>query len=346
MGSSRTQVTIKQVAEHAGVSQMTVSRVVNGQGLVKEATRYKVQEAVRLLNYRPNLMARRLAGGKSFFLGIVYHNPSPSYLAKVLEGALKASRALGHHLVIEDLGAQNTDSHDHKYIAESLYSAGLDGVIITPPLSDNRELVDALDDLGIASVRVAPGNVHTETLRVAMDDTGAVHTMIQFLIDEGHRNIGFIKAPEGHPSCKLRYDGYLSALKKNNIAHNPDYVISGEFTYRSGMSAAFQLLERDKKPTAIFASNDDMAAGVVAAANMKGLSVPQDLSVAGFDDTEIATSIWPELTTIKQPIAQMAAQAVTILAASLIGDKKTIENNTNLVDFELIHRGSVKPLSE
>jgi len=345
LSSNRGQVTIKEVAERAGVSQMTVSRVVNRQGLVKETTRKKVEKAIGELKYSPNLMARRLAGGNSFFIGIVYHNPSPSYLAKVLEGALKACREQGHHLVIDDMGAENPDNGNHKKVAETLRRAGLDGVIITPPLSDNRNLVDALTDLGVACVRVAPGNVFTETLRVAMDDTAAVHKMIKYLIEEGHRRIGFIKGPNDHPSSLHRYNGYMSALESSGIAYAPELVVDGKFTYRSGMEGAFKLLDLEQGPTAIFASNDDMAAGVIAAANMRALSVPNDLSVAGFDDTEIATSIWPELTTIKQPIAEMAESAVNLLSAKLSGDKSVDEKNTTLLAFDLIKRGTVKSLN-
>lgn len=344
LSSNHDKVTIKEVAERAGVSQMTVSRVVNGQGLVKEATRKKVETAISELNYRPNLMARRLAGGNSFFIGIVYHNPSPSYLAKVLEGALKACRNLGHHLVIDDMGAVNPDNGNHKKVAESLRRAGLDGVIITPPLSDNRDLVDALTDLGVACVRVAPGNVFTDTLRVAMDDTAAVHQMIEYLIDLGHERIGFIKGPDDHPSSLHRYKGFKSALESRKISYKAELTVDGKFTYRSGMEGAFKLFGLENRPTAIFASNDDMAAGVVAAANMRGLTVPADLSVAGFDDTEIATSIWPELTTIKQPISEMSERAVNLLSAKLSGDSSVDEKNTTLLAFDLIKRGSVQPL--
>jgi len=316
IGSRRGQVTIKEVAERAGVSQMTVSRVVNGQDLVKGATREKVQSAIRELNYRPNLMARRLAGGNALFIGIVYNNPSPSYLAKVLEGALRACRDLGHHLVIDDMGGKNADIIKPQKIAEHLQRAGLDGVIITPPLSDNRDLADALTELGVANVRVAPGNIFTDTLRVAMDDTAAVQEMAQYLIDEGHERIGFIKAPEDHSAGRLRLTGYRLALDANTIPFDETLIVGGEYTYRSGTEAAFKLLALDPRPTAILAANDDMAAGAIAAANMRGLSVPNDLSVAGFDDTEIASSIWPELTTIRQPIAEMAERAVALLAAA------------------------------
>jgi LacI family transcriptional regulator len=341
--SNRNHVTIKDVAEKAGVSQMTVSRVVNGQSLVKAKTRQKVEAAIGALGYRPNLMARRLAGGNSFFIGIVYHNPSPSYLAKVLEGALKACRAFGHHLVIDDLGTNNPHHGSPEKVAESLYRAGLDGVIITPPLSDNRELVDALSKLGVASVRVAPGNVLTQSLRVAMDDTEAVRQMSLYLISQGHARIGFIKAPKGHPSSALRYEGYVTALREAGIKLYPEHVVDGAFTYRSGMEGGFELLDLKDRPTAIFASNDDMAAGVIASAAMRGLSVPADLSVAGFDDTEIATSIWPSLTTIRQPIAEMAEQAVNILCAELTGDESFKDKNTELLKFQLIKRSSVQP---
>ncbi len=342
--TARGQVTIKDVAKRAGVSLMTVSRVVNGQGRVKESTRDKVQAAIRELNYRPNIMARRLAGGGSLFIGIIYYNPSPSYLSKVLDGALRACRSFGHHLVVDDMGGVTPDEENYRSIAENLHKVGLDGIILTPPLSDNRQLVDALTDLKISCVRVAPGNIFTETLRVAMDDTKAVHEMIDYLIAQGHKRIGFIKAPTETKASALRYAGYVSALKDNNIPLDPDLVVGGEYTYRSGMDGAFTLLSLPQRPTAIFASNDDMAAGAIAAANMRGFSVPDALSVAGFDDTEIATSIWPELTTVRQPIAQMAEQAVSLITDSLTKGSGLKERNQALLEFDIVKRGSVKNL--
>lgn len=342
MTESRHSVTIKEVAEHAGVSLMTVSRVINDKGLVKEATRDKVQKAIDDLNYRPNISARRLAGGQALFIGLVYHNPSPGYLTKVLLGSLSACRRNGHHLLLEDLGEKMPDS-EPKDMARSLKAAGLDGVIIAPPMSNHIPLIDAIEATGLPVVRVAPGNIHTQKPRIAMDDVQAAQQMLQHLVDLGHKRIGFVKGSHDHPSADHRFEGFAAGMAENNLTLEEAFIQQGDFTYRSGLDAGRALLSLDQPPTAIFASNDDMAAGLVAAAHMSGLKVPDDVSVAGFDDTELATNIWPELTTIKQPIVEMSRRAVELLIAVIRNDIDTIDAHRGLMDFRLISRDSVQP---
>ncbi|MEL6687931.1 MAG: LacI family DNA-binding transcriptional regulator [Pseudomonadota bacterium] len=337
-------MTIKQVAERAGVSLMTVSRVINKNGIVKSTTRDRVQQAINDLNYRPNISARRLAGGKSLFLGLVYQNPSPSYLSSVLIGALAACRAIGCHLVLEDLGQQAPYERPEETV-QSLKSAGLDGVIVTPPLSNHEPFIETLENYGLAVVRVAPKNIHTDKLRVAMDDTQAARDMMEYLVDAGHRQIGFVKGPPTHASSGHRLNGFLSGAREFKLNISDDLLIQGDFTYRSGFDAGRELLSRPERPTAIFACNDDMAAGVVAAAYRQGLSVPDDVSVVGFDDTEIATNIWPELTTVKQPIGEMADHAVRLLAASIRGQGETIQSMRALLDHKIIERDTVRKLT-
>ena len=337
--NQKQHVTIKQVANLAGVSQMTVSRVVNKQGLVKETTRLKVQKAIDELNYRPNLNARRLASGKALFIGLVYHNPSPGYLTKILVGGLSACRENGHHLVLEDLG-QHMPFEEPKKTAEALARTGLDGVIVTPPLSDVSEFVGTLDQLGLPVIRIAARDIKTDKLHVSMDDEAAVTEIVNHIISYGHKDIAFIRGPENHPSTHHRFAGYKCAMKDNGLDVVADYIKGGDFTYKSGLDAALALLNSSKPPTAIYASNDDMAAGAVTAAYMRGLTVPKDLSVAGFDDTEIATNIWPQLTTIRQPISDMSARAVKLLAAQIHGEED-MKSLKAILDFELIERDSI-----
>lgn len=342
MSESRHSVTIKEVAERAGVSLMTVSRVVNNKGLVKEATREKVQKAIEDLNYRPNISARRLAGGQALFVGLVYHNPSPGYLTKILLGSLSACRRNGHHLLLEDLGEKTPDS-EPKDMARSLKAAGLDGVIITPPMSNHKPLIEAIEAAGLPVVLVAPENIHTQKPRIAMDDVQAARQMLQHLVDSGHRRIGFVKGSSDHPSAHHRFEGFAAGMAENNLPLEEALIQKGDFTYRSGLDAGRALLSLDHPPTAIFASNDDMAAGLVASAHMSGLKVPDDVSVAGFDDTELATNIWPELTTIQQPIVEMSRRAVELLIAVIRNDTDTIDAHRGLMDFKLMIRDSVQP---
>ncbi|PHR92912.1 MAG: transcriptional regulator [Robiginitomaculum sp.] len=337
-------VTIKEVAEKAGVSQMTVSRVINRQGLVKEATREKVEQTISELHYRPNLMARRLAGGKSLFIGLVYHNPSQGYLSKLLVGALNACRDGGHHLVLEDLSSEDGELNPQAVI-DRLRQSGLDGIILTPPISNNPDVIAALQKEGIAYVGIAPGATDPDGLRVEIDDAEAADSMTQYLIDQGHRRIGFVMGHKDHAASISRYNGFKLAMKRNNLEINPDHVETGAFTYYSGIEAGRKILTTKTPPTAIFASNDDMAAGMIAAARGFGFKVPKDISVVGFDDTDLATTFWPQLTTVRQPIAQMAEKSVDLLSSYIHNDDTTEIENRRLLEFSIVKRDSAIPPS-
>ena len=342
----RSHATIKEVAELAGVSQMTVSRVLNRRETVKESTRVKVEEAIRELNYRPNLLARGLAGGKSLFIGLVFHNPSNTYLGELLVGALQACRDEGHHLVIEDF---DISQHGPAFV-ERLGGAGLDGVIVAPPISEDDSILDALAAAQIVTVLIAPKDVSKTDISVSIDDAKAAEEMTEHVLEHGHRRIGFIRGPDNQSSSRRRFRGFKSAMARHGIAVDEGYVAQGDYTYRSGMLAAEAILALPERPTAIFASNDDMAAGVVASAQRLGIKVPEDLSVVGFDDTLFATAIWPQLTTVRQPIAGMAAESVHLLSRHLRAhepeadsDDAASEMERNAVlDVEIVTRGSLR----
>jgi len=345
----RSHATIKEVAELAGVSQMTVSRVLNRRESVKEATRVKVEEAIRELNYRPNLLARGLAGGKSLFIGLVFHNPSNTYLGELLVGALQSCRDEGHHLVIEDFSSEDF-KEDGPAFVERLAGAGLDGVIVAPPISEDDDILDALTAARIVTVLIAPKDVSKTDISVSIDDALAADQMTQHILDHGHRKIGFIRGPDNQSSSRRRFRGFKAAMARQGIPVEDSWIAQGDYTYRSGMLAADAILALPNRPTAIFASNDDMAAGVVASAQRLGFKVPDDLSVAGFDDTMFATAIWPQLTTVRQPIADMAAESVHLLSRHLRepddiadGEDGAAPMQRNVVlDVDIITRGSLK----
>lgn len=311
--SKRQPITIKEVAEEAGVSQMTVSRVLNKQKLVKESTRLRVEAAIASLNYRPNLMARGLAGGKSKLIGLAYYNPSPSYLSALLVSALKECRDLGHHLVIEDL-SDIEGVLDNSVIVKRLSSIRLDGLILAPPLSSNLALLKLMQDMGIPVVALSFRDPQSNHSSVAFDDVAAAFTMTELLIEKGHKRIGFIRGPREHPSSPQRQIGYEKALKAHGIPIDKGLIFEGDFTFKSGMQLADKVLDANAPPTAVFASNDDMAAGLIAGTQRRGVKIPSELSIVGFDDTAIAAAIWPRLTTVKQPIAEMAQTAVDMIS--------------------------------
>lgn len=311
----RCAVTIDDVARAAGVSAMTVSRVINQGKNVRASTRAAVLAAVEKLNYSPNAAARSLAGGEAMNIGLLYANPSAGYLAQFLIGALRAARSAGVHLVLES--CESEDSDEQAEVTRWIATSDVEGVVLPPPLSESKRIIAELETLGIPVVTVAMGAERPGSLNVRIDDRTAAHEMTRYLLDLGHRRIGFIKGHPRHVASAARYAGFCDALKEAGVDPAEAPVEQGFFTYRSGMIAAEKLLSADGRPTAIFASNDDMAAAAVSVARRFGLAVPEDLSVVGFDDTALATTVWPELTTVKQPIAAMAEAALQLLIADL-----------------------------
>jgi LacI family transcriptional regulator len=339
---SRGTATIQDVALKAGVSAMTVSRVVNGVKNVRESTREAVLQAVQLLNYSPNSAARSLAAGEATKIGLLYANPSPAYLSQFLVGALDGARRAGCHLVIEscDLG-----SDDHVETARRFAETEVEGVILPPPLAQSRALRAEIEETNTRVVSVEGLRPESSQLNVRIDDLAAGSAMTRHLIELGHRHIGFIKGPADQQVSGDRYRGFCAALEEAGLDPKSAPFADGNFTYRSGLAAAEQLLSLSPRPTAIFASNDDMAAAAVNVAHRQGLSVPGDLSVAGFDDTGPATTIWPELTTIRQPVAAMAETALNLLLAALRAERAGVEIATyeHVLGHQLIVRKSSGP---
>lgn len=337
----RAAVTIRDVARRAGVSSMTVSRVINGEKNVRAATREAVLTAVRQLNYQPNPLARSLAGGELIRIGLLYSNPSAAYLSEFLVGSLEQASRSNIQLTVEKCDAEGGE----KAAAEKLVAMGMDGVILPPPLCDSETAVRVLAATQTPVVAVATGRPPPDACGVRIDDYEAARAMTRHIAGLGHRRIGFIKGHPNQTASRQRYEGYRAALEETGASVDPELVRQGYFTYRSGLEAAEQLLALAQPPTAVFASNDDMAAGVVAVAHRMRLDVPRDLTVCGFDDTALATTIWPELTTIRQPIAQMSREAVSLLTEEIRSRRagETPKHPQAVLDFALIRRQSDGP---
>ncbi|RZL39177.1 MAG: LacI family DNA-binding transcriptional regulator [Rubrivivax sp.] len=301
-------VTLADVARHAGVSAMTVSRVVNGEQAVKAATRERVLAAIADLKYISSQAARRIAETEPIRIGLLYSNPSAGYLSEFLIGLINEATSSSAQLAVEWV-----DQHRGVASVDPFLASGLDAVIIAPPLGDCGALVDSVLERGLAAMLVAPGRPCAGVSSVGVDHFGAAMKMTQHLIALGHQRIGFITGSATHSATECRLRGFRSAMREARLATPDDFVVPGLFTYDSGLSAAETLLSRPSRPTAVFASNDDMASATVTVAHRLGLDVPGDLTVVGCDDTPIATSSRPELTTIRQPIRLMAASAVNLL---------------------------------
>ncbi|NML09856.1 LacI family transcriptional regulator [Sphingobium sp. AR-3-1] len=334
----RNAPTINDVAAHAGVSPMTVSRVINGEQVVRAATRAKVDAAIAALNYAPSAAARTLAGGDETRIGLLYSNPSSSYLSEFLVGSLDQASRSSVDLVVEKWDEETSIAS----VVAHLLRGRIDGVILPPPLCDLDEMVEALGKAGIPAVAVATGRAPSALAAVSIDDRQAAYEMTRHLISLGHSRIGFIKGNPNQTASARRFEGYVAALTEAGLPVQDELIAQGYFTYRSGLDAAEHILALLDPPTAIFASNDDMAAATVAIAHRSGLDVPGDLTVCGFDDTSLATTIWPELTTIRQPISAMARAAVEVLVRQLKGRRSgDAEAAEHLVlDHALIRRQS------
>ncbi|MGH8444788.1 MAG: LacI family DNA-binding transcriptional regulator [Solimonas sp.] len=309
------EVTIREVAARAGVSPMTVSRVINNGANVTDTTRAAVTAAIKELNYSPNPAARRLAGSEAFRIGLLYNNPSAAFLSEFLVGALDECSKSGRQLVIEKCGI--TPAAERAAI-QKLLQGGIRNLILPPPLCEARPVLDEIRKAGATAVIVGSGAASAEFPTVRMDNYKAAREMTAYLLSLGHRRIGFIRGNPNQSVSAQRLQGFVDALSEAGIAPVDGPVEAGLFSYQSGLAAAEKLLARKPRPTAIFAANDDMAAAALSVAHRMGLQVPAQLSVVGFDDGPIAATVWPALTTVRQPIAAMARAAVDLL----IGDAK------------------------
>jgi LacI family transcriptional regulator len=326
--------TIIEVAAAAGVSIKTVSRVFNDEPHVRAPVLERVLLAAQELDYQPNVVAQGLVGRRSYLLGLVYENPSPNYVVELQKGALDRLHGERYRLIV--LPVESVATVVGK-MTSFLRSAALDGVVLTPPASDHPEIIRELRQSGFSFTRVAPtkqldiGPSHTT------DDVTASCEMTSYLIGLGHRRIGVIKGDPTHSASEARLLGFSQALTQAGIEPSLDLIEQGYFTYESGLVAARILLDRTDRPTAIFAQNDDMAAAAIMVARDMGLEVPRDLSVCGFDDSAIAQIVFPRITTIHQPVYDMARAATDALIHML--DGQPVENLVTH-PFKLIVRQS------
>ncbi|KRA80831.1 LacI family transcriptional regulator [Altererythrobacter sp. Root672] len=317
---------------------MTVSRVTNNEPSVREETRQAVLDAIEQLNYKPNRAARSLAGAAQNRIALLYSNPSASYLSELLMGSLDQAARSDVHLVVE----QCEFDKDEEKVVRRLVESGIDGFLLPSPLCDETALLDMLAKQGTRAIQVGPGRPHADHSAVLIDEYQAAYDMTAHIIGLGHKRVGFVIGNPHQTASGQRLSGFLDAMKASGLEVSDGMVMQGLFTYRSGYDAAVRLLDQPDPPTAIFASNDDMAAAVVAVAHRRHLDVPVDLSVCGFDDTAIASTIWPELTTIRQPIADMARRAVDLLATELRGGRngKVAKPTHITLDYTLVRRQS------
>jgi len=327
------RATIFDVAKLAGVSIKTVSRVVNREPNVRASTKERVDQAIGALNYRPDPSARNLASHRSHLIALIYDDPSsyaiPSagYVIRMQQGALRACRQNNCELLIHPCNFQ--DEHVVDELSTLVERVRPDGVVLAAPLSNMPRIVRAASAASTPIVRVSPGKKNGKHFSVSMTDRETSAEMTRYLASMGHRRIAFITGHPKHKAVHNRLLGYQDGLRESGLAFSEALVAAGDNSILSGEACAEMLLTRKQRPTAIFAANDDMAAGVVRVADRLGIDIPQQLSVAGCDDVALAQQIYPSLTTIRQPLAKMAEQATLALIAHSEG-KGPLQGNVVL----------------
>jgi LacI family transcriptional regulator len=343
--------TIKDVAREAGVSFKTVSRVMNRDAGVNAAMREAVEAAREALGYRPHHAARALRSSRTYTIALFAGSREepgadaraafPEYLGEVISGCAQACRPAGFHLVLELL------AYGDRRRAASVAGALLDdltpdGVVLTPPLCDLAWLLDILEQRAIAYVRLMPGALPERGVCLSVDDFTAAKELTKRLLAAGHRHLAFISGPPDHLAAQARREGFEAAVAACSGARSR--IGEGDFFLASGEREAAHLLTGSGRPTALFAANDAMAAGALRAATAMGLSVPDDLAVAGFDDSSIATLTTPALTSVRQPTAELARRAATaLIETSAKGEPAVIERLR--LACTIVERASTAPIA-
>ena len=330
--------TINDVARLAGVSKKTVSRVINRSPLLNDETRDRVETVIRQLGYVPNPQARALALRRNFLVGLIHDNPNAQMVLNVQQGILEALQGTDFEMVVRPVDRNSSMLLED--VRAFLERQRLFGVVLLPPISENDALAALCDEVGCRYVRMGSVQLDEAEHMVASNDREAVREATSFLIQQGHRLIGLIEGPDGFRSARERRLGFEDALRSAGIKLPRSLIAAGNYTFETGVTAASRLLDLSPRPTAIFASNDEMAAGVVYAARERGFSVPDDLSVIGFDDTPIAAHIWPPLTTVRWPMVSMARSAAWKLVGEFVGSSG---DQPAMLPSMLVKRGSVAP---
>ncbi len=341
--------TIKHVAARAGVSFKTVSRVINGDGHVNAEMREAVEAAMAALGYRPHRAARALRSSRTYAIALLAGSRDepaagerahfPEYLGEVIAGCAQACRPAGFHLVLELLAYG--DRRRAAAVAGGLLDdLAPDGVVLVPPLCDLGWLLDLLDQRGIACVRLMPGAEPGRGACLAVDDFAAARALTERLLDAGHRAVGFVAGPPDHLAAQARRAGFEAAVAACPGARA--MIGEGDFRLASGEHEAARLLAAPDRPTALFAANDAMAAGALRAAAARGLAVPRDLAVAGFDDSSIAGLTTPALTSVRQPTAQLARRAASLLIAAA-GSGECPPAGIERLACTIVERDSTRP---
>lgn len=333
----KARLTITDIARMAGVSKKTVSRVINHSGLVRAETREHILEIVKKHGYQPDPQARALALRRSTLVALISNQPNPQYIVDIQGGILEGIANTPYQLVIRPCDRSSPTLHDD--ICAIVLHQKLFGVILTPSISEDDELIGRLRQIGCPYVRIAAVSLDTPDNMIETHDYVGAAEAARHIAGLGHRRIAHIRGPDTFLSAAERLRGFRVGLAEFGMKVEERYLMEGGYTFESGLDCGKALLALDEPPTAVFAGNDEMAVGVYQAVRQAGLRIPEDLSIVGFDDSPIATRIWPTLTTVRLPIVHMGRIAVQLLVSNL--DRMSMEPpGATSVMPSLVVRGS------
>jgi LacI family transcriptional regulator len=339
-GRAGRAVTITDVAEAAGVSVRTVSRVLNSSPKVGETTRVQVQGQIDRLGFQPSLGARALASGRSLLLGVVQDDPNAHVIGVFQRGIVEVCSELGYELLVHP--AKSGDPDLVRNIEDFVRRTRVDGLVLLPPVSESPNVAVALAELNTPAVAIASVRVPAYPAMLVGDEREGAALVGEHLHALGHRRIAMITGPRRFWSATEREQGFRASLGAHGLQLPPAYVFEGDYGFESGLAATERLLALPEPPTAIFASNDIMAAGVLKFAADRRLRAPEDLSVAGFDDSDVASMLSPGLTTVHRPFRSMA-RAATERLMTLIGGGLADHLPDLRMPLHLVVRGSTGP---
>lgn len=310
--------TINDVAALAGVSKKTVSRFINKSPLMSTQTREKVSAAIKQLGYVPNPQARALALRRNFMIALLHDNPNGQTVLNFQKGVLSAIKDTELALAVRPVDRNSPDLLED--IESFLSKQRPIGVLILPPISERDDIVELCRRLDVEYIRIGSTALDEPQHCVASNDRVVVRELVTALLRKGHSRVGFVRGPEGFRSPVERAAGFADAFAEAGLEIAPDLMTTGNYRFESGLNAGRELMRNPDRPTAIFASNDEMAAGVLHAAHEAGLAVPGDLELIGFDDTGTASHVWPPLTTVHWPIEEMGRLAALKLVPAFLNE--------------------------
>ena len=346
MARRRQAVTIKHVAADAGVSLQTVSRVINNEPNVRPIMKERVQASIDRLGYVPSIAAQRMSGSRSYLILAINDRArtisdwqarqGTDWVDQMLLGGMLKCAEFGYRMIFELVDTHN--DHVERELGATIAALQPDGVILTPPHSDNPLITGFLTEQKIPFARI--GSIATGAgIAMTMDDEGSARRATEHLIALGHRRIGFIAGSQEYDLSNWRIDGWREAMNAAGLAHD-GLCTRGDFSYESGVIAANLLLDSAAPPTAIIASNDQMTLATLDTANQRGLRVPDDLSLISFDNTPVVRFTVPQLTAVDQPIAATFSKAVELLITS---GEHVVQNQPVVTEGSLIERSSTAP---